>query len=281
MEVATTKTSLKDLLKQRRPEGKIVLLPTMGALHIGHFTLLDEARKIAGPDGTVVVSLFVNPIQFNNTNDLSTYPRSFDEDKAGCEQHGADILFAPAPEEMYAADRSIDIEENSLSAGLCGTSRPGHFSGVCTIVTKLFNIVAPTDAVFGKKDYQQLAIIRRLVRDLDIPVTIHGAEIVRQKDGLANSSRNKRLTDAQKTEATVLYRAMNTAHAAFEAGERSVEKLLKTARDMIEASPSSQIDYIQLVDAENLAPIQTVERPAVMALAVAFGDVRLIDNLEF
>lgn len=281
MEVATTKTSLKDLLKQRRPEGKIVLLPTMGALHIGHFTLLDEARKIAGSDGTVVVSLFVNPIQFNNTGDLSSYPRSFDEDKAGCEQHGADILFAPVPEEMYAPDRSIDIEENSLSAGLCGASRPGHFSGVCTVVTKLFNIVAPTDAVFGKKDYQQLAIIRRLVRDLDIPVTIHGAEIVRQEDGLANSSRNKRLTDAQKEEATVLYRAMNTAHAAFEAGERSVEKLVKTVRDMIEASPSAQIDYIQLVDAENLSPIQTVERPAVMALAVALGDVRLIDNLEF
>lgn len=281
MEVVNTKSSLKELLLQRRHLGKVVLLPTMGALHIGHFTLLDEARKIAGSEGTVVVSLFVNPIQFNNQGDLSTYPRCFEEDRNGCEQHGADILFAPTPEEMYYPNRSIDIEESILSQRLCGASRPGHFSGVCTVVTKLFNLVSPTDAVFGKKDFQQLAIIRRLVRDLDMSVRIHAAEIVRQPDGLANSSRNKRLTEEQKQEATVLYRSLKAAHAAFEAGETSVDKLVKIARDMIAASPSAKIDYIELLDAENLTPIEKVERPAVMALAVAFGNVRLIDNLEF
>lgn len=281
MEIVTTKSALRQALAARRAQGKVVLLPTMGALHIGHYTLMDKAREIAGPEGTVVVSLFVNPIQFNNAGDLATYPRTFEADRDGCEAHGADLLFSPESGEMYAGDRTIDITESRLSSRLCGASRPGHFSGVCTVVAKLFNLVNPTDAVFGKKDYQQLAIIRRLVRDLDMTVRIHGAEIVRQADGLANSSRNARLTEGQRKDATVLYRALTAAREAFAAGEKSASVLTAMVRGMIEQTPGTFIDYVELADAETLQPVECLERPAVMALAVCFGDVRLIDNLEF
>lgn len=282
MQVVTTKQKLRTLLNLPRKKGKIVLVPTMGALHAGHYSLMDRAREIAGGEGLVVVSLFVNPIQFNNAGDLQTYPRTFEDDRKGCEAHGADILFSPSNEEMYAPDRSTDVIESKLSSRLCGASRPGHFSGVCTVVAKLFNIVCPTDAVFGEKDYQQLAIIRRMVRDLDININIHGAKIVRQEDGLAFSSRNARLSTDQRKEAAILYRSMLAARKAYDSGERSGEKLLSMTGRMILDSPSEPvIDYIELFDGATLEPVQEVNEASVMALAVFFGDVRLIDNLAF
>lgn len=282
MQVIPTKKELRGALSASPRKGRIVLVPTMGALHVGHYTLIDRARELAGAEGLVVVSLFVNPIQFNNAGDLQTYPRTFEADKAGCEARGVDFLFTPSNEEMYASDRTIDVLENSLSSRLCGASRPGHFSGVCTVVSKLFNIVAPTDAVFGEKDYQQLAIIRRLVRDLDFDIRIHGVEIVRQEDGLACSSRNERLTPEQKKEATVLYRALTTARDAYAAGELSAKALIEKARVMIESSPSvREIDYIDLFDGTTLASQDSANDSSVMALAVFFGDVRLIDNIIF
>ena len=199
MQTFSTKAQLRAaLLKHHRKHDHVVLVPTMGALHAGHRALLEQARKLAGEDGVVVASIFVNPIQFNNSSDLQTYPRTPEKDLEVCEGAGVDYVFSPAPEEMYSGERSIAVEESFLSATLCGASRPGHFSGVCTVLAKLFNLVQPTDAIFGKKDYQQLAIIRRMVRDLDFPVRIHGAEIVRHGNGLAYSSRNARLTPEQK-----------------------------------------------------------------------------------
>ena len=199
MQTFSTKAQLRAaLLKHHRKHDHVVLVPTMGALHAGHRALLEQARKLAGEDGVVVASIFVNPIQFNNSSDLQTYPRTPEKDLEVCEGAGVDYVFSPTPEEMYSGERSIAVEESFLSTTLCGASRPGHFSGVCTVLAKLFNLVQPTDAIFGKKDYQQLAIIRRMVRDLDFPVRIHGAEIVRHGNGLAYSSRNARLTPEQK-----------------------------------------------------------------------------------
>lgn len=207
MQTFSTKAQLRAaLLKHHRKHDHVVLVPTMGALHAGHRALLEQARKLAGEDGVVVASIFVNPIQFNNSSDLQTYPRTPEKDLEVCEGAGVDYVFSPAPEEMYSGERSIAVEESFLSATLCGASRPGHFSGVCTVLAKLFNLVQPTDAIFGKKDYQQLAIIRRMVRDLDFPVRIHGAEIVRHGNGLAYSSRNARLTPEQKEQAVVIDR---------------------------------------------------------------------------
>ena len=282
MQVISSKNELrKEIEYAKKAGGKIVFVPTMGALHAGHYALMEKARLLAGEKGRVVVSIFVNPIQFNNEGDLAHYPRTLEEDLAGCEKVGVDMVFTPEVHEVYAPNRSIDIQEKALSQYLCGASRPGHFSGVCTVVTKLLNLVQPTDAIFGKKDYQQLAIIRRLVRDLDLPVRIHGAEIVRLPSGLAYSSRNERLSKELKQEAVILSQALKAAHQDFLAGETSASRLKEKARTLIESAPSARIDYIELLDAENLVPIETLEQLAVMAVAVEFGGVRLIDNLEF
>ena len=282
MIIVTGKNELKNTIKSLPLKGKIVLVPTMGALHIGHYTLIDQARLLAGDDGLVVVSLFINPIQFNNQGDLKNYPRTFDDDTLGCEKHGVDIVFAPTPEEMYAPDRSIDIIESSLSSRLCGASRPGHFSGVCTVVSKLFHLVSPTDALFGEKDFQQLAIIRRMVRDLDFDINIHAVSTVRQEDGLACSSRNERLTSEQKADATILYKALNAARDAWTQGESSTDKLIDLSSQLILSVPSAPvIDYIEIFDKETLAPQKQANDRSVMALAVFFGEVRLIDNLSF
>ncbi len=280
MQTFSTKAQLRAaLLKHHRNNQHIVLVPTMGALHVGHRTLLEQARTLAGADGVVVASLFVNPIQFNNVGDLQTYPRTPEKDLDVCESAGVDYVFSPSPEEMYAGQRSISVEETYLSTTLCGASRPGHFAGVCTVLAKLFNLVQPTDAIFGKKDYQQLAIIRRLVRDLDIPVRIHGAEIVRHESGLAYSSRNARLTEEQKTQATVIRKAMLNAKDEFRVGN-SVDEVKANAAAMIAAVPGTQIDYLEIVDAETMQPLTENREPALMAAAVYFGDVRLIDNIE-
>lgn len=279
MQTFSTKAQLKAaLLKHHRKHDHVVLVPTMGALHDGHRALLEQARKLAGEDGVVVASIFVNPIQFNNSSDLQTYPRTPEKDLEVCEGAGVDYVFSPSPEEMYSGERSITVEESFLAATLCGASRPGHFSGVCTVLAKL-STWCSHGRHFRQEGYQQLAIIRRMVRDLDFPVHIHGAEIVRHGNGLAYSSRNARLTAEQKEQAVVIRKAMLQARDEFRAGT-DVRTVKEHAAAMIGAVPGTRIDYLEIVDAETMQPLEENRNPALMAAAVYFGDVRLIDNIE-
>jgi len=273
MIVATTGADLREFVKSFT--GKKVLVPTMGALHEGHLELVRMARQAAGPHGTVMVSIFVNPIQFDRPADLAAYPRPLEADFAACEAEGVDLVFAPEIASMYHADRSITVTESLLSKGLCGGSRPGHFDGVCTVVLKLFLLSACDAAVFGAKDFQQLAIIRRMVRDLDVPVEIIECPTVRESDGLAMSSRNTRLTATQRADAPRIRRALQMA-----AMMETPEEILKIARSEIGASPLTRIDYLSLVDAETLQPVTEISRPAILATAVFYGEVRLIDHLR-
>ncbi|MBK8036301.1 MAG: pantoate--beta-alanine ligase [Verrucomicrobiaceae bacterium] len=261
---------------------RCVFVPTMGALHEGHAALIRAARELAGQSGNVIVSIFVNPTQFGPGEDFSKYPRTLIEDLGLCRDNGADAIFAPKAEDLYLADRSIQLFETSLSKTLCGTSRPGHFDGVCTIVAKLFNLVQPDDAVFGKKDYQQLAIIRRLVRDLDFNVVIHGIDTVREADGLAMSSRNRYLTEEERAQAPVLRAALLKAREAYvKGGERDGKALQRLVLDQIAAgAPAGRVDYVEVVDASTLqTPTETTEL-VLIAVAVFFGSARLIDNIE-
>jgi pantoate--beta-alanine ligase len=261
---------------------RCVFVPTMGALHEGHAALIRAARELAGQAGNVIVSIFVNPTQFGPGEDFSKYPRTLIEDLGICRDNGADAIFAPKAEDLYLADRSIQLFETSLSKTLCGASRPGHFDGVCTIVAKLFNLVQPDDAVFGKKDYQQLAIIRRLVRDLDFNVVIHGIETVREADGLAMSSRNRYLTEAERAQAPALRAALMKAREAYvKGGERDGKALQRLVVDQIAAeAPAGRVDYVEVVDAATLqTPTETTEL-VLIAVAVFFGSARLIDNIE-
>ena len=278
MQTASTKQELRAMLAGHRGK-RIVLVPTMGALHEGHATLMRQARTLAGAGGIVVASVFLNPVQFDNAGDLATYPQTPEADLAVCRACGVDVVFMPTPSVMYCADRSITMEETHLSTVLCGAKRPGHFAGVCLVVSKLFNLVQPTDAVFGKKDYQQLAILRRMVRDLDIPVTLHGAEIVRESDGLALSSRNVRLTPEHRAAAPTIRRALLEAQAAYENGV-SVAEVCRCVVDILFRIPGVKVDYVELVDAETLHELKDESRMALLAVAAYFGDVRLIDNIE-
>jgi pantoate--beta-alanine ligase len=252
----------------------VVFVPTMGALHAGHEALVRRARRLAGASGTVVVSIFVNPTQFGPKEDLAAYPRPWRQDLALCRSAGADAIFAPEVAAMYHADRSITVEENALSRVLCGQSRPGHFQGVCTVVAKLFHAVLPDVAIFGEKDWQQLAIIRRMVRDLDFPVRIVGHPTVREPDGLAKSSRNAYLTAEERQVAPGIYAALQAASA-----HRTPAAIMGAARRDIAALPGARIDYIEVVDAETLRPVTTLRRPARLAVAVFLGRARLIDNI--
>jgi pantoate--beta-alanine ligase len=264
----------------REQTANSVLVPTMGALHRGHLELIRVAREHAGKDAEVAVSIFVNPLQFEPGSDFEKYPRPESADEEFCRKAGVNLLFRPFPNEMYARDRSVYIEETLLSTGLCGAARPGHFRGVCTVVAKLFNLLAPTAAVFGEKDYQQLAIIGRMVRDLNFPIEIIGVPTVREADGLALSSRNQYLDADGRKEATVLYRAMLRVKELVAGGENSVTKLIEAARNMIASANSARIDYISIVDRENLQPLEKLRPNALIALAVFFGKTRLIDNLR-
>lgn len=278
MQTAFTKESLRALLTDHRGK-RIVMVPTMGALHEGHASLMRQARVLAGQEGIVVASIFLNPVQFDNAGDLATYPQTPEADLAVCEACGVDVVFMPTPEVMYCGNRSITMEETHLSTVLCGAKRPGHFAGVCLVVCKLFNLVQPTDAVFGKKDYQQLAILRRMVRDLDIPVTLHGAEIVRESDGLALSSRNVRLTAEHRAAAPSIHRALLSAREAYENGTPA-EEVCRRVVDTLFVIPGVKVDYVELVDAETLHEVQDDNRLALLAVAAFFGEVRLIDNIE-
>lgn len=258
----------------------LVLVPTMGALHEGHLALIRHAREAAGDAGTVAVSIFVNPIQFDRPGDLAAYPRPLDEDLAKCRAEGVDLVFAPPPDAMYFPDRSTTVLETSLSKTLCGATRPGHFDGVCTVVLKLFNLCRPQAAVFGEKDFQQLAIIRRMVRDLDVPVDILSHPTVREADGLAMSSRNVRLTAGQRADAPRIRRALAAADSIRQSDARLLPaELIARTRTAIE-SPLNRIDYLKLVDAETLRPAPDFARPAVLATAVFYDDVRLIDSIS-
>ena len=278
MQTASTKEALRSMLAEHRGK-RIVFVPTMGALHEGHASLMRQARTLAGTAGIVVASIFLNPVQFDNAGDLATYPQTPEADLAVCESCGVDVVFMPTPDIMYCADRSITMEETLLSTVLCGAKRPGHFAGVCLVVSKLFNLVQPTDAIFGKKDYQQLAILRRMVRDLDIPVTLHGAEIVREADGLALSSRNVRLTPEHRAAAPAIRRALLAAKESYEAGAPAAAVCHRVV-DALFTIPGVKVDYVELVDAETLHELQDESRMALLAVAAFFGEVRLIDNIE-
>lgn len=256
-----------------------VLVPTMGALHDGHLALVRRAREAAGPEGTVAVSIFVNPIQFDRPGDLAAYPKPLEDDLAKCRAAGVDLVFAPEAGAMYFPDRSVTVTESLLSRNLCGATRPGHFDGVCTVVLKLFNLFQADAAVFGEKDVQQLAILRRMVRDLDVPVEIIGHPTVREPDGLAMSSRNVRLTPEHRADAPRIRRALEGARSLLQFGERSAAPFLAAARKHLEDSPFLRIDYLELVDAETLQAVGTIKRPAVLATAVFYGEVRLIDHV--
>ena len=255
-------------------------MPTMGALHRGHGELIRIAREAAGEHGEVAVSIFVNPMQFAPGGDYEKYPRPEGEDDRFCREAGVDILFRPAVEEMYATDFSVSVEETSLANTLCGRSRPGHFRGVCTVVAKLFHLLAADAAVFGEKDFQQLAIIRRMVRDLNFPIDIIGAPTVREVDGLACSSRNQYLSAAEREQAPVLQRALQEARTLVGRGERSAPAFATAARNVISQAPLARIDYLEVVNAETLQPIAEIGADSLIAVAAFFGQTRLIDNLR-
>jgi pantoate--beta-alanine ligase len=266
---------------RRESAARVFLVPTMGALHEGHAALVREARRLAGKDGQVAVTIFVNPLQFGPSEDLDRYPRTLEADLALCGAAGADMIFAPTVEEVYFEDRSIQITESSLSSALCGASRPWHFGGVCTVVAKLFNLVQPDEAVFGKKDYQQLAIIRRLVRDLNFPVVIHGVDTVREADGLAMSSRNRYLTPDERAQAPVLQRGLKKAREVWLSGTTDARKLERlVAAEIQSVAGLARVDYISVVDSRTLQPLNQVADHGLVALAVFFGKTRLIDNIE-
>ena len=276
MQLATTGSALREiLLGDEQYAGRRVLVPTMGALHRGHLALVKHAREVAGPDGVVVVSIFVNPIQFDREDDLEAYPRPLETDLMQCQAAGVDVVFVPDVREMYAQDRSTLVTENSLSRSLCGAARPGHFDGVCTVVLKLFMLSACHAAVFGEKDFQQLAIIRRMVRDLDVPVEVIESPTVRESDGLALSSRNVRLSATHREDAPCIFRALNEA-----AKLHNADGIIRHARKLLGESEHLKIDYLSLVDAETLQPVNDLKRPSILAAAVFYDDVRLIDHVR-
>ncbi len=276
MQVLTTIASIRALPRALDR----VLVPTMGALHQGHLELIRAARAEARPDGEVVVSSFVNPLQFEPGADFDRYPRVEKADEELCRSAGVDLLFRPAVAEMYFADQSIGVEESLLSERLCGQSRPGHFRGVCTVVAKLFNILNPRAAVFGEKDFQQLAIIRRMVRDLNFPVQIIGVPIVRAEDGLALSSRNEYLSADERKQAPVLRAALLQAAELIRNGEKTAASVVSLVRETISGAGLARIDYVELMDAQNLQPLEIIAPESLIAIAVFFGKTRLIDNIR-
>lgn len=276
MKIVSTVEQVREEVKKWREEGLSVgLVPTMGYLHEGHKSLIDAAVK---DNDKVVVSVFVNPIQFGPTEDLATYPRDLERDSALCEAAGAALIFHPEKEDMYFDDFCTYIDMEGLTKGLCGKTRPTHFRGVCTVVGKLFNIVQPDKAYFGQKDAQQLAVIRRMVRDLNFNLEIIGCPIIREEDGLAKSSRNTYLSAEEREAATVLHRGLLAGEEAVQNGETDVKKVIGMIRDIIEAEPLARIDYVEAVDFDTIEPIDVIDRTVLVAVAVYIGKTRLIDN---
>jgi len=255
---------------------RIACVPTMGALHAGHLALIDVARRHGD---VVVVTIFVNPLQFNVSDDFDKYPRPIDDDVEACRAAGVDAVYAPTAAAMYPAGFQNHVEPGPLADSLEGSSRPGHFRGVTTVVAKLFGAVQPDVAVFGQKDFQQLVIIRRMVADLDLDVTIIAAPTVRAPDGFAISSRNQRLTEADRRAAVCLFETLRIVADAVAAGEHDSAHLLSLAGDHIDAEPRAELDYLCIVDPTTLTVVDRVDEPVVVLVAARFGDVRLIDNL--
>ena len=276
MKIVGTVKEVREQVKEWKKQGLSVgFVPTMGYLHEGHKSLMDAARK--GND-KVVVSIFVNPMQFGPTEDLATYPRDLNHDAALCESAGVDLIFHPEAEEMYEKDFCSFVDMTGLTEGLCGKTRPIHFRGVCTVVNKLFNIVTPDHAYFGQKDGQQLAVIKRMVRDLNMDIEIVGCPIVREEDGLAKSSRNTYLNEKERQAALVLSRSLKEGKALMDAGEKDTAKIRKVITDMIEKEPLAKIDYVEVVDWNTLESVDKVDGPVLTAIAVYIGKTRLIDN---
>lgn len=261
--------------KFRNGGGDIGLVPTMGYLHEGHLSLV---RRSKAENRATVVSIFVNPAQFGPNEDYEAYPRDVERDCALLENEGVDLVYCPEPHDLYQPGHSTFVTEERVSRDLCGASRPGHFRGVCTIVLKLFNLVGPDRAYFGEKDFQQLQVIRRMVRDLNLPVEIRGCPIVREKDGLALSSRNVYLSPAERESALSLSRSLREARTRFENGERRAESLVMLVRTELEKEGNLRVEYVELREASELTVLETVDRPAVLAVAVRVGKTRLIDN---
>lgn len=260
-----------------RREGKTIgLVPTMGCFHEGHLSLMRRARA---ENDVVVVSIFVNPIQFAQGEDFDSYPRDLQGDLAQAEGIGVDLVFTPSVGSIYPKGFRTFVEVTELTEGLCGASRPGHFRGVTTVVTKLFNLIRPHRAYFGQKDYQQSVVVRRLVADLDCDLDIVVLPTVRESDGLAMSSRNTRLAPEERRAAQILYRSLRLSEERVRAGESSAKAILDEMRAMIEAEPLARLDYVALCNPETLQPLDRIEGPALAALAVRFGETRLIDNL--
>ncbi|TWH58859.1 pantothenate synthetase [Desulfitobacterium sp. LBE] len=269
-------SAVRDIVKEQRGQGRsIALVPTMGYLHEGHLTLVEEARKSGA---FVVMSIFVNPLQFGPNEDFARYPRDLERDAKKAEGAGVDLIFNPEVEEMYPAKNLTHVEVDELGDSLCGASRPGHFRGVTTVVSKLFHIVQPDRAYFGQKDYQQYLIICQMVKDLNFPIEVIGVPIVREEDGLALSSRNIYLSPEQRAEALVLQRSLGEAENWFRQGERSALTIKERIKELIRNESSGEIDYVEIRSAENLHRVEQIEGKIFIALAVRFGSTRLIDN---
>lgn len=275
MKIVGTVKEVREQVKEWKKQGLSVgFVPTMGYLHEGHKSLMDAARK--GND-KVVVSIFVNPMQFGPTEDLATYPRDLDHDAALCESAGVDLIFHPEAEEMYEKDFCSFMDMTGLTEGLCGKTRPIHFRGVCTVVNKLFNIVTPDHAYFGQKDGQQLAVIKRMVRDLNMDIEIVGCPIVREEDGLAKSSRNTYLSSEERKAALILSKTVALGKELAKT-EKDANKVVEAMKKNIETEPLAKIDYVEAVDALSMAPVEKLEGTCMLAMAVYIGKTRLIDN---
>ncbi|HLJ91887.1 MAG TPA: pantoate--beta-alanine ligase [Gemmataceae bacterium] len=270
--------AVREAVAKARQRGRSIgLVPTMGALHAGHVSLIRAARH---ETGFVIVSIFVNPTQFAPAEDLSRYPRPLAQDLAICAQEGVDLVFHPDVEILYPPGFRTFVEIHGLQDLLCGASRPGHFRGVATVVLKLFHIVQPDIAYFGQKDAQQARLLQRMVRDLDVPVQLRICPIVREPDGLALSSRNQYLDPDQRREATALYRALQEGHRLVEGGERDAAAVQRALAERIHTTPGAVLDYAAVVDAETLQPLTRLKGTVLLALAVKFGATRLIDNIQ-
>jgi pantoate--beta-alanine ligase len=257
----------------------IVLVPTMGALHEGHLALVDRAKQVAGRRGSTVASIFVNPKQFGPQEDFQKYPRPFARDCLLLRKRGCDLVFAPTPAQMYEPDASVLVSESKLETVLCGQARPGHFTGVCTVVTKLFHLVQPDIAIFGEKDFQQLVILRRMVRDLNFPIRVIGHPTFRETDGLAMSSRNVYLTAEERRQAPLIQQALREAEKKLRTQSISRNNLQKGIQNWIEQGSLAKVDYVAVVDPETLQPKEPTDLPVLLAAAVFFGPTRLIDNI--
>lgn len=279
MEIITTVAEMKARAAQWHAQGLTVgLTPTMGALHEGHMSLMERARKECD---RVVTSVFVNPIQFGPGEDYNAYPRDIERDAAIAESKGVDVVFHPSVEEMYPTNYNTYVVMETLTDSLCGAKRPGHFRGVCTVVNKLFNIIDPDKAFFGQKDAQQLAIIKRMVSDLNMRVKVFGCPIVREENGLAKSSRNTYLSPEERKAALVLSRSIFNAQKRIEEGERDAQAIRAAVTSIIEAEPLAKIDYVEVVDLGDMQPVESLGEAGLVAIAVYIGNTRLIDNYLF